>query len=283
LPRIAKKAISSPTFPRVSNGKVKENNSSKHKRTTKRKEEKQDIAKELEESLSDPFKVANPIKRLIKIKQFPWTERQKEFFRIALHPKTNIVFVDGPAGSAKTLLSVYCALQLLNMKAIEDIMYLRSAVESSAHSLGFLPGSAEDKLRFYNLPFLDKLDELLMNTRAEKLEEEKRISMFPVNFARGMNWEAKCVILDEAQNSTVKEITTVLTRLGRGSKCFVLADPMQTDLKSQHLCGGFEALSKTFNDEESLNMGVYTFSFTEDDIMRSELVKFLIKKLRDIE
>ena len=248
-----------------------------------RKTKKQDIAKELEESLSDPFTVANPIKKLIKITQFPWTERQKEFFRVALHPHTNIVFVNGPAGTAKTLLSVYCALQLLNMKQIEDIMYLRSAVESSAHSLGFLPGSAEDKLRFYNLPFLDKLDELLMNTRAEKLEEEKRISMFPVNFARGMNWTGKCVILDEAQNSTIKEIKTVLTRLGQGCKCFVLADPMQTDLKSQSLSGGFETLVETFSDEDSLQMGVHTFSFTEDDIMRSELVKFLIKKLKEIE
>ena len=130
---------------------------------------------------------------------------------------------------------------------------------------------------------MDKLDELLENTRAEKLEEEKRISMFPVNFARGMNWTGKCVILDEAQNSTVKEITTVLTRLGKGCKCFVLADPMQTDLKSQHLVGGFKSLSKTFDDEESLQMGVYTFSFTEEDIMRSELVKFLIKKIGEID
>ena len=115
------------------------------------------------------------------------------------------------------------------MKAISDIMYLRSAVESSDSKLGYLPGTAEDKLRFYNLPFLDKLDELLPTTRAEKLEQEGRISMFPVNFARGMNWKSKCVILDEAQNSSLKEITTVLTRLGEGSRCFVLADPMQTD------------------------------------------------------
>ena len=91
------------------------------------------------------------------------------------------------------------------------------------------------------------------------------------------------MILDEAQNSTLKEIKTVLTRLGRGSKCFVLADPMQTDLRSQNLSGGFETLVETFSDEDSLQMGVHTFSFTEDDIMRSELVKFLIKKLREIE
>jgi len=112
--------------------------------------------------------------------------------------------------------------------------------------LGFLPGSADEKLRFYNLPFLDKLDELLTNTRPEKLEEQGRVSMFPVNFARGMNWKSKCVILDEAQNSTFKEIVTVLTRMGEGSICYVLADPMQTDLRNDRLSGGFEELKKIF-------------------------------------
>ena len=80
--------------------------SPRKKRATKttephsRKTKKQDIAKELEESMGDPFKVANPIKKLIKIKQFPWTERQKEFFRVALHPHTNIVFVKYKASYA---------------------------------------------------------------------------------------------------------------------------------------------------------------------------------------
>ena len=223
----------------------------------------------------------NPLKRQIKLHQFPWTEKQKDFFKIALRPDTKIIFVNGPAGTSKTLLSVYCGLQLLNMKVISDIMYLRSAVESSESKLGFLPGSADDKLKFYNLPFLDKLDELLVNTKPEKLEEEKRVSMFPVNFARGMNWKDKCIILDEAQNSTVKEITTVLTRLGSNSRCFILADPMQTDLRNGNR-GGFEKMFKLFSDEESAQQGIYNFEFTEEDIMRSELVKFLVKKLKDL-
>ena len=120
-------------------------------------------------------KTPNPIKKQIKINQFPWTEKQKEFFRVALDPSTNIVFVNGPAGTAKTLLSVYCGLQLLNMKATDDIMYLRSAVESSDKSLGYLPGDANEKLRFYNLPFLDKMEELLTESSAQKLEEQKRV------------------------------------------------------------------------------------------------------------
>ena len=114
----------------------------------------------------------------------------------------------------------------------------------------------------------------------EKLEQEGRISMFPVNFARGMNWQGKCIILDEAQNSTIKEITTVLTRLGEGSKCFVLADPMQTDIKQGDKQHGFEKMFNLFTDQESITQGINTFVFDEEDVMRSELVKYLTKKLK---
>ena len=253
------------------------------KKRTSRAKGKHDTRQQIIDDISPyMFSNPNPIKRVLKVKQFPWTDKQKDFFKIALNSDTKIVFVEGPAGTSKSLLAVYCGLQLLNMKVISDIMYLRSAVESSESKLGFLPGSAEEKLMFYNMPFLDKLDELLENTRIEKLQTEGRISMFPVNFARGMNWTNKCVILDEAQNSTVKEITTVLTRLGKETKCFVLADPMQTDLRSDRLCGGFEKLYKLFTDQESQRMGIHTFKFDEDDIMRSELCKFIVKKLKTV-
>ena len=141
----------------------------------RRAREQQETREIISESFIDPFNNPNPIKRIIKVNQFPWTDKQKDFFRIALNHDTKIVFVNGPAGTSKSLLSVYCGLQLLNMKAISDIMYLRSAVESSDSKLGYLPGTAEDKLRFYNLPFLDKLDELLPATRAEKLEQEVEV------------------------------------------------------------------------------------------------------------
>ena len=71
--------------------------------------------------------------------------------------------------------------------------------------------------------------------------------------------------------------------MGKNSRCFILADPMQTDLKSEHMAGGYEALKKTFSDEDSLKFGIYTFEFSEEDIMRSELVKFIIKKLKTLE
>ena len=76
-----------------------------------------EFADDLNET-ENKFVVDNPIKRQIKINQLAWTDKQKEFFRIALDYNTKVVFVNGPAGTAKTLLSVYCGLQLLNMKSI---------------------------------------------------------------------------------------------------------------------------------------------------------------------
>ena len=80
----------------------------------------------------------------------------------------------------------------------------------------------------------------------------------------------------------MKEITTVLTRLGKNSRCFILADPMQTDIKQEDKQGGFQSMTKIFSDEESREMGIHTFEFNEEDIMRSKLVKFLVKKLKQL-
>jgi len=219
------------------------------------------------------------IKEFLTIKELKWTPKQKEFIDLSLAKDTKIMMVNGPAGSSKSILATYCALKLLSEKRISDIVYVRSAVESSDSKLGYLPGDADEKLHVYNIPFLEKLDELLPRCEVDKLEKEKRVSMYPVNYSRGMSWNAKCIIFDEAQNSTQKEIITVLTRLGQFSRCFVLADPNQTDLPSGK-GGAFERMFQLFSDDDSRANGIQSFQFDEDDIMRSELVKFLVKKLK---
>jgi phosphate starvation-inducible protein PhoH len=96
-----------------------------------------------------------------------------------------------------------------------------------------------------------------------------------------MSWNSKCLIFDECQNSTIKEIVTVLTRLGMGSKCFILADPAQTDLKNGAR-GGYEKAEALFADKESRDFGINTFKFDESDVVRSELVRFLVTKFKDL-
>ena len=159
---------------------------------------------------------------------------------------------------------------------------MRSAVESSDSRLGFLPGDADEKLHYYNLPFMDKLDELLHAATVKKLQKEKRVSIHPVNFARGMSWNSKAIIMDESQNSSIREIVTVLTRIGKYSRAFILADPMQTDLKNGNR-GGFDKIFDVFDNEESREMGIETFEFTAEDIVRSELTKFVVTKIAELE
>lgn len=221
------------------------------------------------------------IKDSLTIKELNWTARQKEFIQLATDKNTRIMFINGPAGTSKSIISTYVSLLLLNEKKISDIIYIRSAVESSDSKIGYLPGDVEDKLHFYNLPFLEKLDELLPSAEVDKLQKDERVVTHPINYARGMSWAAKSIIFDEAQNSTAKEIITILTRLGEFSRCFILADPMQTDLPPNK-SGGFEKLYDLFSDEESKENGIYTFSFTEEDIVRSKIVKFIVNKLKNL-
>ena len=216
------------------------------------------------------------------IEELPWTEKQKRFIEISQSKNTRLVLCKGPAGSSKTLTAVYAALQLLNQSKVSDVIYMRSAVESSDSRLGFLPGDADEKLHYYNLPFMDKLDELLNEETVKKLQKEKRVSIHPVNFARGMSWNGKAILLDEAQNSSFREIVTVLTRIGKYSRWFIMADPMQTDLKNGNR-GGFEKLYHIFDDEDSRQMGIHTFEFNEEDIVRSELTKFIVSKINENE
>lgn len=137
------------------------------------------------------------IKDSLSVRSLKWTEKQKQFIELATNKDTRIIFVNGPAGTSKSIIATYVSLLLLNEKKVSDIIYIRSAVESSDSKIGFLPGDASEKLQFYNLPFLEKLDELLPRAEVDKLEKDERISMYPINYSRGMSWAAKAIILDE--------------------------------------------------------------------------------------
>ena len=126
---------------------------------------------------------------------------------------------------------------------------------------------------------MEKLAELLPNRDIETLQKENRLDSIPLGFLRGLNWNAKCIVADEAQNMTVKEITTLITRVGEFSKVFILGDPDQSDINGK---SGFMKIMNAFDDAESKENGIYTFKFTEEDIVRSSLVKYIVKKLKNV-
>lgn len=219
------------------------------------------------------------IKDSIQIKSVELTEKQKELINILTNKNTKLVFISGPAGTSKTYTSVLAGLNLINDKRVSEIIYVRSAVESSDSKLGFLPGEMDEKMSPYVQPLVDKLEELLPRSDVEKLKKEERIHGFPVNFLRGLNWNAKVIVADEAQNMTKKELITLITRVGEFSKLYVCGDPDQSDINGK---SGFLSVMNVFDDDESRENGIYTFKFEEEDIVRSGLVKYILKKLKNL-
>jgi phosphate starvation-inducible PhoH-like protein len=208
------------------------------------------------------------------------TDRQKHFLASALDHKVKIMFINGPAGSTKTYMAVYSALRLLSAYNELDMLYVRTVIESAEKGLGALPGDLDEKFNPYMAPLEDKLWEMLpQNTTIKKeLLEEGRVKAMPINFIRGADWKNKIVVADEAQNFTFKELTTLITRLGENSKLFVCGDSMQSDINGK---SGFNSMFDLFSDKESKYNGIETFGFDEQDILRSALVRFIIKKLRE--
>lgn len=216
----------------------------------------------------------------LNIKELPWTEKQKEIIKLFLDKNTKMLILKGPAGTSKTLLGIYLGLHLLNDKKVSDMILVRSAVESSDAKLGYLPGSVDEKMSCYVTPFKDKLTELLKKNEVDKLEKDDRIVTCPINYLRGLHFAVKFICADELQNSTRKEIQTLLSRMGEFSKVMLCGDTEQIDLPYGK--SGFQDVYDMFNDEESKNMGIYCVELGEEDIVRSEFCKYVTNKFKKL-
>lgn len=214
----------------------------------------------------------------IKLKKIALTEKQTQLLKIIFDNDSKIIFISGPAGTSKTYVAIYGALQLYNMNNERGITYVRTIAESGEKSLGALPGEMAEKINPYMMPMNEKLDELLIPGQASTLKEKEIVKGMPINYLRGASWRDEIVIADESQNFTFKELTTLMTRLGEGSKLIICGDPMQSDINGK---SGFADMYSVFNDEESKQKGIHTFYFGPEDIKRSEILKFVISKIQN--
>lgn len=208
---------------------------------------------------------------------FPKTENQKKMFEEFYNDK-NLLSV-GSAGTGKTIVALYLALQKLITNGIDKIIIVRSAV--SLRSQGHLPGSIAEKEEIYSLPYKQMVNFLFHNDTAwEVLTKRGYIQFLTTSYIRGITFENVVIIADEIQNLETGECESLLTRLGNEARIIMCGDIRQEDLSRKREITCHNWLVKLIG-----NVPDYfsIINFTRDDIVRSELVKQIIIALEDME
>lgn len=160
----------------------------------------------------------------------------------ALRPKTagqrryveavrsnTLTFALGPAGTGKTYLAMAMAVAALKRHEVGRIVLCRPVVEAG-ESLGYLPGTLQEKLDPYVRPLYDALFDMTDMEKGNALIEQGIIEIAPLAYMRGRTLNDAFVILDEAQNTTPEQMKMFLTRLGFRSRFVVNGDSSQRDL-----------------------------------------------------
>ncbi len=182
----------------------------------------------------------------------------------------DLSFGIGPAGTGKTFLAVACAVEQLESEQVQRLVLVRPAVEAGER-LGFLPGDMMQKVDPYLRPIYDALYEFLGVERVGKLVERNVIEIAPLAYMRGRTLNHSCVIMDEAQNTTVEQMKMFLTRIGFGSKAIVTGDITQVDLP-KHQLSGLKHVQNVLNDVE----GIGFCHFSASDVVRHPLVQRIV-------
>ena len=176
--------------------------------------------------------------------QVQLNEEQKEAKLVILSNK--ITVLRGQAGSGKSLVAAQVALDLLFRREVNRVILTRPAV-TSGEDIGFLPGSKDDKLAPYTAAIYDNMYRLYNKEKIDKEISEGNIEVLPLAFMRGRNLSNCCVVVDEGQNITHKQMELLLGRMCQGSKMIICGDISQIDLRDKKL-SGFNFICTNFKE-----------------------------------
>ncbi|BDX05579.1 PhoH family protein [Planctobacterium marinum] len=191
-----------------------------------------------------------------------------------LDPHIDLVILTGPAGSGKTLLALAAALEMVVEKNMYDKIIVTRSTPEIAESIGFLPGTEEEKMTPWLAAITDSLEVLHKNDENTKgsmnyIMEKANIQFKSVNFMRGRSIQNAIVILDESQNLTASQLKTIITRCGEGTKLICGGNLAQID--SNYLTPVTSGLTylvekfKNFSGSATVNL---------DGVVRSRLAEF---------
>lgn len=185
--------------------------------------------------------------------------------------ENDLIFALGPAGTGKTYIAIALAVRALKNREIRRIILTRPAVEAGER-LGFLPGDLKEKLDPYLQPLYDALGDMIPAKKLQDFIADGTIQIAPLAYMRGRTLDRACVILDEAQNTSIGQLKMFLTRMGSDAKFIVTGDASQVDLPRKEDSGLLRGVELVEHIK-----GVKAIRFSEGDIVRHPLVSKIVK------
>ena len=220
------------------------------------------------------------INTLLPIK--PITDNQKIVFDTWKKGKNQFLF--GCAGTGKTFVTLYLALQdVLDLKKPYDkVILVRSLIPT--REIGFLPGDEEDKSALYQVPYQNMVQFMFempnaqsFNGLYDKLKNQASLFFLSTSFLRGLTFDNAIIIVDECQNMNFHELDTIITRVGQDSKIVFCGDFDQSDLQKTNEKNGLHDFLRILQEMEEFNCT----EFNIGDIVRSGFVRsYLINKIK---
>ena len=198
----------------------------------------------------------------------PITKNQERVFKT--YENGYNLCLSGSAGSGKTFLALYLALEDVLSKdtPYERVVIIRSVVPT--RDIGFLPGNEDEKLDAYAGPYKGIMAELFADGNAwEKLVNQQYVEFTSTSFIRGITISNAIVIVDEMQNLNFHELDSVITRLGEATKLIMCGDYYQSDFDKERDRSGILSFLEIIQRMKYFDH----IEFSWEDIVRSGLVR----------
>jgi phosphate starvation-inducible PhoH-like protein len=240
----------------------------KRKDQNTRAQEKEELKREVKE-----YNSRNKQKMILKKEDVErngirLTPKQENLHNVIKN--NTLTIVQGPSGTAKTFTACYTAISLYLNKKISKII-ITKPLQESGESVGFLPGNLDMKVEPFMKSYITNFEKIIGKQATELMIATGEILIQPLAYMRGMTYSDCIILLDEAQNCTMKQIMLWITRLGGGideltAKAVLIGDVSQYDIKRK------ESKMMDFIKMVDGIDGINHFEFDKNDIIRNKML-----------
>ena len=215
-----------------------------------------------------------PIIKSLSLFYKPLTINQAQYNKLLVDDEKQIVIINAPAGTGKTLLACNQAIQSLQEAKIEKIVLTRPLITVENEEMGFLPGNMNLKMDPWTRPIMDIFEKFYTTKSIQEMINNKIIDICPLGFMRGRTFKNCFILADEMQNSSPNQMLMLTTRLGENCKLIVMGDTEQTDSKNKE--NGFNDIIKKYKDytfyNHNTSLALSYYEMNNTDIVRSKVV-----------